>query len=155
MKKKTYLNFITLLIVSISANAQKSNLEPLDIFKLQHISNPQISPDGRSILYERNFKDIMTDSNYSNIWIVNYDGSNGRPITTGMGKYSQPTWSNDGKKFLFKSKNGKKTELYLYELEKKSLQILTTLQSDISNLRWSEDNRKIIFLSLLRKRKKN
>ena len=154
MKKKTYLNFITLLIVSISANAQKSNLEPLDIFKLQHISNPQISPDGSSILYERNFKDIMTDSNYSNIWIVNYDGSNGRPITTGMGKYSQPTWSNDGKKFLFKSKNGNKTELYLYELEKKSLQILTTLQSDISNLRWSEDNRKIIFLSFVEEKKK-
>ena len=96
----------------------------------------------------------MTDSNYSNIWIVNYDGSNGRPITTGMGKYSQPTWSNDGKKFLFKSKNGKKTELYLYELEKKSLQILTTLQSDISNLRWSEDNRKIIFLSFVEEKKK-
>ena len=96
----------------------------------------------------------MTDSNYSNIWIVNYDGSNGRPITTGMGKYSQPTWSNDGKKFLFKSKNGNKTELYLYELEKKSLQILTTLQSDISNLRWSEDNRKIIFLSFVEEKKK-
>ena len=92
------------MIVSISANAQKSNLEPLDIFKLQHISNPQISPDGSSILYERNFKDIMTDSNYSNIWIVNYDGSNGRPITTGMGKYSQPTWSNDGKSFFLSLK---------------------------------------------------
>ena len=51
------------LIFFTTVNAQKSNLEPIDVFKLQHISNPQISPDGNSILYERNFKDIMTDSN--------------------------------------------------------------------------------------------
>ena len=102
MTKNIYLNLIIALIFSISVNAQKSNLEPLDVFKLQHISNPQISPDGNSILYERNFKDIMTDSNYSNIWIVNYDGSNSRPITTGNNKQSEPTWSNDGKRFLFK-----------------------------------------------------
>ncbi len=154
MAKKKYLNFISLLIICISVNAQKSNLEPIDVFKLQHISNPQISPDGGRILYERNFKDIMTDTNYSNIWIVNYDGSNSRPITTGIGKYSEPTWSNDGKKFLFKSKNDKSTELYLYELENKSLQILTTTQSDITNLRWSEDDSKIIFLSFVEEKKK-
>ena len=59
MKKKIYLNLIIISIFSIHVNGQKSNLEPLDIFKLQHISNPQISPDGNSILYERNFKDIM------------------------------------------------------------------------------------------------
>ena len=76
MAKKKYLSFISLLILCITVNAQKSNLEPIDVFKLQHISNPQISPDGSSILYERNFKDIMTDSNYSNIWIINHDGNN-------------------------------------------------------------------------------
>ena len=153
MTKNIYLNLIVTLIFLAPVYAQKSNLEPLDVFKLQYISNPQISPDGNSILYERNFKDIMTDSNYSNIWIINYNGSNSRPITTGNKKYSQPTWSNDGKKVLFKSINGKSTELYLYELENKSLQMLTTAQSDISNLRWSSDDKKIIFLSFVEERK--
>ena len=141
------------LIFFINVNAQKSNLEPIDVFKLQHISNPQISPDGNSILYERNFKDIMTDSNYSNIWIVNYNGSNIRPITTGNKKNSKPTWSNDGKKFLFKSKNDEATELYLYDLENKSLQMLTSVEFDISNLRWSSDDKRIVFLSFVEKRK--
>ena len=141
------------LIFLTTVNAQKSNLEPIDVFKLQHISNPQISPDGNSILYERNFKDIMTDSNYSNIWIVNYNGSNSRPITTGNEKNSKPTWSNDGKKFLFKSKNDKATKLYLYDLENKSLQMLTSVEFDISNLRWSSDDRRIVFLSFVEKRK--
>ena len=101
MTKNIYLNLIIASIFSISVNAQTSNLETLDVFKLQHVSNPQISPDGNSILYERNFKDIMTDSNYSNIWIVNYDGSNSRPITTGNNKHSEPTWSKT-EKFLLR-----------------------------------------------------
>ena len=154
MTKKIFLNLILAFIVSTNVNSQKSNLELLDIFKLQHISNPQISPDGRRVLYERNFKDIMSDSNYSNIWIVNYDGSNSRPITTGNNKFNQPTWSNDGKKFLFKSNNDKVTNLYLYELEKKSLQMLTTVKANISNLRWSADDKKIIFLSFVEEKKK-
>ena len=141
------------LIFFINVNAQKSNLEPIDVFKLQHISNPQISPDGNSILYERNFKDIMTDSDYSNIWIVNYNGSKSRPITSGNKKNSKPTWSNDGKKFLFKSKNDEATELYLYDLENKSLQMLTSVEFDISNLRWSSDDKRIVFLSFVEKRK--
>ena len=154
MTKNIYLNLIIASIFSISVNAQISNLETLDVFKLQHVSNPQISPDGNSILYERNFKDIMTDSNYSNIWIVNYDGSNSRPITTGNNKHSEPTWSNDGKRFLFKNRTDKGTELYLYELEKKSLQMLTSVQTDISNIRWSSDNKRIIFLSFVEEKEK-
>ena len=154
MVKNIYLNSIIASIFSISVCAQKSNLETLDVFKLQHISNPQISPDGNSILYERNFKDIMTDSNYSNIWIVNYDGSNSRPITTGNNKYSNPTWSNDGKKFLFKNRIDKRTELYLYELEKRSLQMLTSVRTDISNIRWSNDDKRIIFLSFVEEKQK-
>ena len=154
MTKKIYLNLILALIVCKIVSSQKSNLEPLDVFKLQHISNPQISPDGKRILYEKNFKDIMSDSNYSNIWIVNYDGTSNIPITTGNNKFKQPTWSNDGKKFLFKSTDDSETKLYLYELENKSLQMLTTLHSDISNLRWSNDDRKIIFLSFVKENKK-
>ena len=44
---------------------------------------PEISPNGEMVLFQRNFKDIMTDKNLSNIWIVNFDGSDMRPITTG------------------------------------------------------------------------
>ena len=67
---------------------------------------------------------------------------------------SEPTWSNDGKRFLFKNRTDKGTELYLYELEKKSLQMLTTVQTDISNIRWSNDNKRIIFLSFVEEKEK-
>ena len=75
---------LILLISSIAAQGQiVSNLEPIDIFDLEYVSDPQISPDGTKIIYVRNFKDIMTDQNLSNLWIINYDGTGNRPLTTG------------------------------------------------------------------------
>ena len=45
----------------------------------------------------------MTDESFSNIWIINYDGTDNRPITTGNYKDNSPKWSNKGDKFIFKS----------------------------------------------------
>ena len=102
--KKSYLTFITLIFFSISLNAQLSKkFEPIDIFDIEYVSSPQISPKGDKILFLRNFKDIMTDKNLSNLWVVNFDGSDMMPITTGNHNASSPKWSNSGKMFTFKS----------------------------------------------------
>ena len=74
-----------------------SVLKPMDIFEMEGVSDPQISPDGSKILYVRSGSDIMKDKRYSNIWIINFDGSDNRPITSGKNGNSQPRWSPDGK----------------------------------------------------------
>ena len=72
-----------LCLVSSSIAQSSGKFEPIDIFDIEWISDPQISPDGEKIVYVRNFRDIMTDRNYSNLWMVNFDGTENRPITTG------------------------------------------------------------------------
>ncbi|HKA22104.1 MAG TPA: hypothetical protein VKN18_27750 [Blastocatellia bacterium] len=70
--------------VSIIVGQQKSDrLTPMDIFDMETAADPQISPDGEKVIYVRQFSDVMTDKRYSNLWIVNFDGSNYRPLTTG------------------------------------------------------------------------
>ncbi len=58
-------------------------LQLMDYFNLEYASDPQISPDGKLIVYQRNFADVVTDTYFSNLWIVSIDGSNHRPLTTG------------------------------------------------------------------------
>src|SRR5205085_1949067 len=67
-----------------------------DIFQLQTAGQPRISPDGRHIVYQRNFADVMTDRRYSNIWIIGFDGSGNRPLTTGLFSDTNARWSPDG-----------------------------------------------------------
>ena len=65
-KLRLVLFFNLLLLVSVLGFSQgKTNLELTDIFSLEYVSDPQVSPDGTRVIYVRNFKDIMTDRNLS------------------------------------------------------------------------------------------
>jgi acylaminoacyl-peptidase len=124
----------------------QTNLQLLDIFEMEYISDPQISPDGSTIIYVRNFKDVMTDRNLSNLWIINFDGTNNRPLTTGNQNDFAPVWSNDGKKIVFKSNmKDDKMKLYLMWLDTKEAFPLTNTTQTPSNVAWSPDDQYLAF----------
>ncbi|HSM62393.1 MAG TPA: hypothetical protein VK833_00490, partial [Gillisia sp.] len=117
---------ILFLLASQVVSAQQSDkLELLDIFNLEYISDPQISPNGKQVVYVRNFKDVMTDKNLSNLWIVNFDGTQNRPLTTGNTSDNYPRWSPDGKKLLFKSNMDGEMRLYLMWLDSRQPMVLS------------------------------
>ena len=146
-----FIVFITLLFSNLFYSQSNNTFNPIDVFSLEYVSNPKISPDGKKVLYVRNFKDIMTDKNYSNIWIIDYDGTNNTPLTTGNQNDFDPTWSNSGDKFTYKSNSDNSVQLYLYVLNQKSNQKLTNLQKSIGPLSWSEDDTYLAFTSFVEK----
>ena len=62
---------------------------------------PQISPDGKKVVYVRRFADASTDKRYSNLWIINTDGTDHRPLTTGNRNDASPRWSPDGTRIAY------------------------------------------------------
>ncbi|UOB16552.1 S9 family peptidase [Abyssalbus ytuae] len=143
--KKLYL-FVLLFLVHFISLAQPSDkLELLDIFELEYVSDPQISPDGNKIVYVRNFKDIMTDKNFSNLWIVNFDGSNNRPLTSGNQNDFAPKWSNDGKKIVYKSAKDGSVQIYLKWIDTNDEARLTNIQYSPGSISWSPDDKYLAF----------
>jgi len=144
-KNLKFLLFFT-LATAISFGQVESNLQLTDIFSLEYVSDPQISPDGTKIIYVRNFKDIMTDKNLSNLWIVNFDGSNNRPLTTGNQNDSNPRWSHKGDRIVFKSnKEDDKTKLYMMWMDTRETVALTNSKEVPQNVSWSHDDRHLAF----------
>ena len=110
---KTQFSLILLSIFTASLSAQISTrLEPIDVFDMEYISNPQISPDGQQIVYSRNYKDIMTDRNLSNIWIIDSGGGNNRPLTSGKHSHVGVVWSADGTEVYYRSNKEGSSQVY-------------------------------------------
>ena len=150
-KLNFFIVFTILLSINIIYSQSNNKFKPIDVFSLEYVSNPKISPDGKKVLYVRNFKDIMTDKNHSNIWIIDFDGKNNTPLTTGNKNDFDPTWSNSGDKFTYKSNSDDTVQLYLYVLGQKSNQKLTNLQNSVSSVDWSEDDKYLVFTSFVEK----
>ena len=148
--KKYFLTLFSIVVFSSAIYAQLSKkFEPIDVFDIEYVSSPEISPQGDKVLFQRNFKDVMTDKNLSNLWIVNFDGSDMRPITTGNFNSFSPKWSNSGKMFTYKSNEEGRTQLYLFNLENNSVQKLTNMQSSIGSVEWSSDDKYLLFNSFV------
>ncbi len=63
--------------------ATSKKFEAEDIFELEYASAPQVSPDGKWVIYTRRSHDVMTDGTRSNLWISRTDGSLHRPLLSG------------------------------------------------------------------------
>ena len=144
--KNLTLLLTLLLTCTINLQAQVSNqLEMLDIFNLEYISDPQISPDGQKIIYVRNFKDIMTDRNLSNLWIASFNGSQNRPLTTGEQSDRSPRWSHDGSRIVYTSNKSGKSEIYLRWMDSGDEMVLVNSEKSPSSITWSPDDKHLAF----------
>lgn len=130
---------ISLLLGTSVAHADGHLFEPLDVFELEWASDPRISPDGRQVAYVRNFMDIMTDSRRANIWIIDNDGSDHRPLTSGNNRNHSPRWSPSGDRLLFVSSQEGSSQLHMRWMDSGQTAKLTNLTHSPSSLSWSPD----------------
>jgi acylaminoacyl-peptidase len=133
------------LLAVVSAAAQSGRLAVTDVFNLELATDPQISSDGRRVVYVRQFSDLLTDRRYSNLWMINFDGTDHRPLTTGNFNDTSPRWSPDGTQLIFLSDRESGTQVYRRWMDTGQTAKLTTVTEPPSNIGWSPDGEWISF----------
>nr|MBS0037633.1 S9 family peptidase [Saprospiraceae bacterium] len=133
------------LLLSSLTTAQKEAFNYLDIFDLQMVADPEISPDGERIVYTRHQFDIVDDRRYTNLWQIDFDGSNHRPLTSGKSNYSSPVWSPDGKRIAYVSGKEGSSQIFVRWMDSGEAVSITNLQHSPSGLQWSPDGKKLLF----------
>lgn len=131
----------------VIANGQ---MTPEALLAFGRLSDPQVSPDGRHILYGVSYTSIEDNRSCRNLYICELDGSNNHQVTFAGKSISNARWSTDGKHILFlhsgqlyasKVKNAKK--LPCLSNPKK----LSDINNGISEFSLSPDGSKIMFIS--------
>ena len=120
-----------------------------DLFNIEWASDPQISPDGRTIAYVRQSNDIMTDKARPTIWLVDVATGQQRPILAGSGAYFSPRWSPDGTRLAYVAAEGGSPQLYVRWVGTGESARITGLPNSPSGLAWSPDGRRIAYSMLV------
>src|SRR3989449_184753 len=150
--------FVAALVAAILTIASSSilwaqdashKLTAMDEYQLQLPTDPQISPDGKKIAYVRRFADPMTDKRYSNLWIINTDGTDHRPLTTGNRSDVSPRWSPDGTRLAYLSDADGKQQIYIRWMDTGQTARITNLEQAPDAIAWSPDAKMLSFSSLV------
>lgn len=128
---------------ALPAGANRFTLR--DIFELEWAADPQISPDGRRIVFERTGYDIMKDEAPSRLWIVNADGSDLRPLLEPGREAGSARWSPDGTRLLYVSTVDDKSQIFVRWMDSGQETNLTHLPRGAGGLAWSADGKWIAF----------
>jgi dipeptidyl aminopeptidase/acylaminoacyl peptidase len=140
--------FFTSILILISfqliAQTQK-NFEALDVFQLEYANDPQISPDGNTVVYRRTGFDIMKDASKGDLWLLSNDGRTHEKLTSRQSNESQGRWSPSGDRIAFVSKGDHGSEVYVYWMVSGALAKLTQLENSPSSISWSPNGESIAF----------
>jgi acylaminoacyl-peptidase len=132
----------------ISGPAVSDHFRPLDVFGLEWAASPQISPDGSRIVYVRSANDILRDRARMDLWILNADGGEHRPLTS-SGRAGSPVWSPDGGRLAYVAGGEDGSQIWVRWMDTGQTARLTTLTESPGALSWSPDGYWLAFSMLV------
>ncbi len=142
---------ICLSLWAIPLFAQAPAKRPLtadDVYRIQEIGNPQVSPDGKWTAYTVTILDREADKLRSAIWMVNWEGTEDLQITNGPDSDAMPRWSPDGRHLAFLSARPAegKAEIWLLDRRGGEASQLTSVKGEIGGYEWSPDSKRLVLV---------
>ncbi|UJP63641.1 S9 family peptidase [Mongoliitalea daihaiensis] len=137
---------ILLFSMSDTFAQEKSKLKLEQFFDVISVADPQLSPDGKEIIYTRGWVDKVNDSRRNELFIMNADGSKNRFFTKG----SSPAWSPDGARIAYMSSGEPSgSQIFIKYKDSEGATQITRIEKTPSNMKWSPDGKFIAFNMLV------
>src|SRR3979490_2746126 len=100
MRRRLITSFLTLLCLAIltaQVLAQRDRLSIEQFLDWEYVASPQISPDGKQIVYTKHWPDKVNDKYEDEIWIMDADGGHNLSLR----KRSRARWAPDTKRLAY------------------------------------------------------
>jgi dipeptidyl aminopeptidase/acylaminoacyl peptidase len=147
---KHFLSLTPMLLLTATVAAQESARRPIrpeDTYRMQSVSAPRLSPDGKWVLYTQSKVDSAKDSYESRLYMTSTDGEETIQLTEQTKGTGQPAWSPDDRYISFLSKGkGEDGASQIYLMNRKGGEPvqLTSVKGEISAYRWFPDAKRIL-----------
>jgi len=151
MKRALFAALAALILHTLAAHpARAQSKHPLtfdDLMKVHRLSDPQVSPDGRSVVFAVGDADLVANKVISHLWLVPLAGGEPRQITRGAGSDNRPRWSPDGRQIAFISNRGGTPQVWLLPVDGGEAHALTSISTGADGVTWAAKTDQLLFTS--------
>ena len=124
--------------------AQKKPFDVNALLRLSRISDPQISPDGRSVAFTVQTIDVENNRRPQQIYVVGLTGAAPRKIADDA---ERARWSPDSQRIFFVSARSGSSQIWTMDADGANPKQLTNLASEASGVLVSADGKMLVFTS--------
>ena len=114
---------------------------------LEDVQDPQLSPDGKQVIYTRRYIDKLADRWESSLWVMNADGSRSRHLIDG----ANAIWSPDGSRIAYLANGDPSgTQIWVRFMDGDAAPTqITRLSETPSDVEWAPDGKSLAFRMLV------
>jgi dipeptidyl aminopeptidase/acylaminoacyl peptidase len=122
-------------------------LTPTDLNSLARVSDPQVSPDGRYVVYAQRDTDLDANRGRTDLWLIDLTAPAAKPrrLTQHSANDTHPRWSADGSSVYFLSSRAGSTQVWRLPLAGGEAVQITDYPLEISTFKFSPDGSHIAF----------
>ena len=144
---KQYISLLIFCCISSFTYSQEAlpNFQELDVFELEYVTDPNISPNGEQVVYVRNSMDIMNDRKVGQLWIIDSNGDNHQKLLSNDQSSYSPRWSPTGDRIAYITGTKQGSEVHIYWVNSGKTARISTLNGSPSGLSWSPDGTQLAF----------
>jgi len=114
-----------------------------DLWAMDRISDPQVSPDGAWIVFGVSSLDEAANRRRSDLWIVSSSGGDPRPLTTHPASEFNARWAPDGSGVFFLSTRSGTSQVWWISASGGEARPVTDLPLDVGSMAVSPDGSRL------------
>jgi dipeptidyl aminopeptidase/acylaminoacyl peptidase len=146
--------FLSLLVLAFTFPAFTQAKHPFtfeDMMKLKRVGEPEVSPDGKWVIFSVVDVDLEANTKTPHIWMVPTAGGQEHVIISNQDA-DRPRWAPDGKRFAFLSTKEGGAQVWVADFDGAAGTVrrtnrLTDMATEASGELWSPDGKNILFTS--------
>jgi dipeptidyl aminopeptidase/acylaminoacyl peptidase len=139
--------FLILLFFPLALGQQKRAITFDDLIGFGRVSDPQVSPDGKTVAFVVTTYDKAENTSNSNIFLVQIDGGAVRQLTNAKKTNNTPRWMPDGKSIAFVSTRDGESQVWVISVTGGEATKVTSISTEVSGLLVSPDGKYFAFSS--------